>query len=388
MQQRRRVLFAIGSLECGGSERQLLGILQHLDRAKFEPHLYLLNRCGDFLNDVPSDVSITSFSDVPKRGLYFPGHIMRQQIAHLTSHLETLKPHAVYDRAFLLPLVTAPATRRTGIPRVSAIVSDPARALQFSVKRFRRFKRAILLRACQQAARVVAVSDGVRQAALAYYGFDKAKVTTIPNGYVFEQIEELARQPLNQAAIPSDCFHIVSVGRLQHEKDFETLIAAVSQVSRRRTRQEKQLRVSLVGDGPSRRDLEQLVSISGLSDVVQFVGYQSNPFAWLRSAELFCLTSKYEGLPNVLVEAIACGVPAISTDCPHGPREILAGGEFGALVPVGDVEALATSILAVMRDPNAARQKAQAALGSIKQRYSMASSVGQLESLLDEIALS
>jgi glycosyltransferase involved in cell wall biosynthesis len=380
MQERRRVLFAIGSLACGGSERQLLGILKNLDRTQFEPHLYLLNRTGDFLEDVPDDVSVTAFSDLPRSGYYFPGRIMRQQIAHLTNHLESLKPHAVYDRAFLLPLVTAPATKRACVPRVSTIVSDPHRALQFSVKRFRRFKRAILHRACQQATRVVAVSAGVRQAAIDYYGISENKVEMISNGFEFDEIEAQATDGKTEIARQEDAFHIVSVGRLQHEKDLETLISAVAQVSRQQPT--RKLQVTLVGEGPSRSNLEQLATASGLDDVVQFVGYQSNPFAWMKAADLFCMTSKYEGMPNVLVEAIICGVPVISTDCPHGPHEILDGGRLGGLVPVGDSNALANSICDVMDNPNTAKQKAKSAKISIMERYSMPSSVKQLESLL------
>jgi glycosyltransferase involved in cell wall biosynthesis len=378
MSKRRRILFAIGSLECGGSERQLLGILNHLDRERFEPHLYLLNRTGDFLGDVPDDVPITAFSDVPVRGLYFPGRIMRQQVAHLTDHLRTSKPDCLYDRAFLLPLVTAPATSKTGIPRVSAIVSDPDRALTFSVHRFRRFKRAILRRACRQASKIVAVSDGVREASIDYYGLDPKRVVTIANGFEFDRINQLAQATEIERLDQSDTFHIVSVGRLQQEKDFETLIAAVAKVRQQTSRT---IRLTLVGDGPSRQSLEQ----QARDNPVQFVGFQSNPFPWMKAADLFCLTSKYEGMPNVLVEAMACGTPVISTDCPHGPREILADGKYGALVAVRDANALANAIISAMNDPDLLRQQANAATASIQQRYSMASSVGQLESLFLEL---
>lgn len=386
MHNRRRVLFVIGSLDCGGSERQVIGILKNLDRTQFEPHLYLLNRTGDFLSDVPDDVSITAFSDASSpSGWYFPGRIMRQQIAHLTQHLQTLRPDVVYDRAFLLPLVTAPATKRTGIPRVTTIVSDPARALQFSVKRFRHFKRSILKRSCQQATRVIAVSEGVRQAAIEYYALPEHVVETIPNGYAFEEIIQLADEPNPQAASEPNAFHIVSVGRLQHEKDFETLIEATAKVVG--TQIEKTIRVSIVGAGPSQAALEQLIVSHDLKSVMQCVGFQSNPYSWMKSADLFCLTSKYEGLPNVLIEAMACGVPVISTDCPHGPNEILCGGELGEIVTVGDIAALAQAIAGVISNPVDARQRASLALASIQERYSMATSVHQLEDLLLEVAI-
>ena len=95
---------------------------------------------------------------------------------------------------------------------------------------------------------------------------------------------------------------------------------------------------------------------------MQCVGFQANPYSWMKSADLFCLPSKYEGLPNVLIEAMACGVPAISTDCPHGPNEILCGGELGEIVPVGDSAALAQAIAGVISNPVDARQRASLAL--------------------------
>ena len=109
MSRRLRVLFAIGSLAAGGSERQILNILRHIDRQHIEPHLYLLDRSGEFLRDVPTDVCIAAFSDEhPTANWYFPGRIRRQQVAHLSKVLVEQRIDVLYDRTFLMPLITTP----------------------------------------------------------------------------------------------------------------------------------------------------------------------------------------------------------------------------------------------------------------------------------------
>jgi glycosyltransferase involved in cell wall biosynthesis len=110
-------------------------------------------------------------------------------------------------------------------------------------------------------------------------------------------------------------------------------------------RQSHPARLLILGEGELHADLWRLVQALGLTDAVAMPGYEPNPFAYMRRARVFVLSSRYEGLPNALIQAMACGCPVVSTDCPSGPREILDGGRYGALVPVGDVDALADAIV-------------------------------------------
>jgi glycosyltransferase involved in cell wall biosynthesis len=133
---------------------------------------------------------------------------------------------------------------------------------------------------------------------------------------------------------------ILAVGRLTKQKDFPTLIRSFAQV-----RQNVPARLLILGEGVDRDELEALVRQLGLQDDVSLPGFVDNPYAYMHRAGLFVLSSRWEGLPTVLIEALYCGRPVIATDCPSGPREILANGRFGALVPVGDVEALSRAIV-------------------------------------------
>jgi len=136
------------------------------------------------------------------------------------------------------------------------------------------------------------------------------------------------------------------VGRLAVQKDFPTLLRAFA-----RLRAARPARLMILGEGDRRSELEQLASALGISADVRLPGFVENPLAYMRRAAVFVLSSIYEGFGNVLVEALACGCPIVSTDCPGGPAEILEHGRFGRLVPVGDVAALGDALLATLAAP-------------------------------------
>jgi len=154
---------------------------------------------------------------------------------------------------------------------------------------------------------------------------------------------------------------LVTVGRLVDLKDHVTLINAFAKV-----REDIDVRLYIIGDGPNRKKLERLGQTLGLADDIRFLGWQRNPFALLKQADAFVLSSRFEGFGNVIVEAMACGLPVISTDCPSGPHEILEGGETGVLVPVGDVDALAQAITAMLSNRQKLAEYAQKSKSRVK----------------------
>jgi glycosyltransferase involved in cell wall biosynthesis len=154
---------------------------------------------------------------------------------------------------------------------------------------------------------------------------------------------------------------VLAVGRLAGQKDFPTLLRAFAQV-----RATRPVHLLILGEGKRRPQLEALAAALGVAEYVALPGVSENPFAYMARAAVFVLSSAYEGLPTVLVEALACGCPVVSTDCPSGPAEILDGGSYGPLVPVGNDTALAQAILSVLDtppDPDCLR--ARAALFSV-----------------------
>lgn len=194
--------------------------------------------------------------------------------------------------------------------------------------------------AYRRASAVACVSEGVATDLIQNHRIPAAKIRVVPNPTITESVLALARREVNHPWFNSEIPVILGVGRLTRQKSFGTLIRAVSRV-----RESMPVRLVILGDGPQRVELEHLIESLRLQDCVDLVGYQPNPYPFLANADLFVLSSEWEGSPNALIEALACGTPVVATDCPSGPREILQSGKYGPLVAVGDHDAMARAIV-------------------------------------------
>jgi glycosyltransferase involved in cell wall biosynthesis len=195
------------------------------------------------------------------------------------------------------------------------------------------------------AAAIVAVSRGVRDDLISTIGLTNRRVDVIYNPLDLEHVDSLSVQDF----VPKDDTRplILAAGRLESPKDFPCLIRAFAQLSKKRP-----ARLVILGQGSLRDALEAQVKSLGLAGSISLPGFVENPYAWMKRAELFVLSSAWEGLPNVLIEAMACGTRVVSTDCRAGAAEILEDGKWGRLVPVGDANALAEAMDATLDDPN------------------------------------
>lgn len=374
-----RVLFLIGSLRAGGSERQTVNILRFLDRSRFTPLLYLIAREGEMLAEVPADVPITSWSE--RRGrerLYIPGGAQFRQARDLARVLRDEQIDVLYDRTWQMTLLAGAASRGLGVRRISAAVSDPRLALEHSRERFRSLKRELLRLSYRRADCVAAASEGVRDALIGYFGLEPQRVRVVRNIIDLERIQQLSEAEAPR--LEPDRFHVIFAGRLGAEKGPQYLLQATDELVNQRGRRD--VCVHLLGDGPLRRELEERVRTVRLERHVRFEGYQPNPYSWMKRAQLFCLPSLYEGLPNALLEALACGVPAIAADCPHGPAEILQGGRFGRLAPTADPAALADAIEDAMLNYPEWKARAETARNFVEESFSPQAAVANLQELL------
>jgi glycosyltransferase involved in cell wall biosynthesis len=194
---------------------------------------------------------------------------------------------------------------------------------------------------------IVAVSEGVADDLASLVGIDRSRITRIYNPVVTPQLAILAAKPLSHHWFaPAQHPVVLGVGRLTAAKGFETLIRAFATVRRHRP-----VRLVILGEGSERRNLLTLAMQLGVEEDVSLPGFVDNPYQYMRRAAVFVLSSRWEGFGNALVEAMACGTPVVSTDCPHGPREILEGGRHGTLAAVGDHAALARAIVARLDNP-------------------------------------
>lgn len=194
---------------------------------------------------------------------------------------------------------------------------------------------------------VIAVSRGVAQDTLEITRMPADRVFSISNPVITPELSRAAEQEPDHPWFKGGPIAVVlGVGRLTPEKDFPTLIRAFAELVRHR-----EARLVLLGEGPLEGVLRAEVDRLGLNERVDFAGYQSNPFCFMKRASLLVMSSAWEGSGNVLVEAMALGTPVVSTDCPFGPAETLAGGKYGPLVPVGDVPALARAMEETLAHP-------------------------------------
>jgi glycosyltransferase involved in cell wall biosynthesis len=384
MRKPLQVVFAVGSMAGGGSERQVATILQQLDRKRISPTLYLLDRSGEFLQDVPADVPVISCGDtLQPSAFYVPGGAYRRQVRHLTQTLREGGFDLLYDRTILMACVAGPAARRAGARRVAAVVADPDRDTQAMFRRFGWLKRRILQAGYRDAARVIANSDGLRRAVAERFQLPEARTAVIPNGFDVSFIQQQATVDSHVSINPRQT-HIAAMGRFQPQKGFPDLIRAVRHLIV--DRQRSDLVLWLLGTGPEESLYRRLIAEEpSIADHVRLPGFLPNPFSFISRVRLFCLSSHYEGSPNALVEAMACGTPVIATNCPYGPREILEGGRLGELVSPGDWAALAEAIDRVITDEAMAHERAVLAVASVQERFDAKRSVRQLEDLFESL---
>jgi glycosyltransferase involved in cell wall biosynthesis len=381
-----RVLLAIGEMSGGGSQRQMIGILQRLDRARFQPELYVVSSGGELLAEVPADVPIHVFGKRYRSPRWiYPGQAHRARVRDLATLLSERRIDVVYDRTYHMTLITAGAVRKRSTPRASVIVTDPQRDFETNAERFRFVKRLLLRQAYQSADRVVAVSEGVRQAAIRRYALRPENTITLYNAFDIERSDRLMAEPLSDSeAKPNDGrFEIVAAGRLHPQKGFAYLLEAIHQLVN--DRGQRQIHLRILGTGSLERELRQFITSRGLELYVTLAGFRQNPLPYFKQADLFCLPSLYEGMPNALVEAMLCSVPVVAADCPSGPAEVLGNGRLGHLVPPADPHALTEAIADAIVNNEQWRKLVPAARAHIEQTFGPQVAMERLESLLESL---
>jgi glycosyltransferase involved in cell wall biosynthesis len=292
-----------------------------------------------------------------------------RRLPPLVDYFRRARPDAVFAAEPGYSAIAVWARRRSGL-RSRVVVSERIQVSRYAPVRSpwgSPRQRPLLRRAYLEADAIVAVSDGVANDLATYAGIPRERIRTVYNPVVGPDLIARAREPLNHPWFaPGQPPVILGAGRLDPQKDFATLIRAFARVRARRA-----ARLVILGaDGPPElgytADLKAMPGALGVAQDVAMPGFVENPYAFMARASNFVLSSTYEGLPGVLIQALACGCPVVSTDCPSGPREILDHGRFGPLVPVGDDAALARAIEQVLDNPlPSERLRARADLFSV-----------------------
>lgn len=281
-------------------------------------------------------------------------------LSDLTNYLRREQPDALLSAKTHANLVAIWARKIADGP-TRIIVSERSTmstVIQKSRKWRWRFTLPLIRKVYPQADLVIAVSNGVADDVSSCTGLSRERITAIYNPILTDQIKAQSIIPVSHPWFDTEKIPIIlGVGRLVPAKDFSTLLKALAHI-----RATRAARLVILGEGRERQTLENLAVELGIMSDCWLPGFEANPYAYMSRATVFVLSSLLEGLPNALIEALACGCPVVSTNCRSGPQEILANGVFGSLVPVGDDRALADAILHTMdHPPNAERLRSRAA---------------------------
>lgn len=327
----KKLLFVIPSLGCGGAEKILIQLLAALNKDSYETELIVFQQrvlgCASFQVSLP-------VTDLKKKGAYDTLKL----ILKLTRAIKEKQPDLIISfitYANYLTLI-AKIISGTTTPIVVAehgVVSKIGTGLSGTIKKL------IVRTVYPWATRVIAVSDGSRKELIQKFKLSEDKITVIPNGVDIKHINRLAQETVSHPWFNERIPIFITIGRLSKVKNHKLLICAFSLLA-----QKGDYRLAIIGEGDQESNLQELAKFLRVESKVAFLGYQPNPYSYLKKASVFVLSSSWESFSLVIVEAMCLRVPVISTDCPFGPREIIDNKINGILVKPHNAQSLAKAM--------------------------------------------
>jgi len=369
----RTILFVLPSLGWGGAERTILNIVNHLDRERYRPILTLYRKEGSYLSLLREDIHVEELKSSRARF----------SIPRLSHVIRTLKPGLIFSTIRYINLATTLSSMlaRTGTP-VLLRESNHQTAAGIGTRSWR---EQLVGWSYRRAQKVVSLSNGVREDVIKRYQLPPEQVITIYNPVDLDNIAELAVKPVNDSTFQQEIngnlyFQIIAVGALERQKGYDLLIKAVARLDH------IPYKLRILGEGSEKERLTRLVRDLGVEDRVLLMGFQKNPYAWMVGADLFVLSSRWEGFGHVITEAMACGTPVLAARCRAGPDEIITNDVDGRLCEPESISSLAYHIDELWREPAKRKRYATMARESIR-RFDVGIIVRNYERLFSEVAV-
>ncbi|CAM4411274.1 glycosyltransferase [Paenibacillus tarimensis] len=339
----KKIVFITPSLRGGGAERVVVHLLRHMNRDNIKLGLIALKLEGPYVSHLPDDAEIV---DLGTRRV-------RHSIGKLIKELNRMQPDVVVST--LGHLNVALLALRPFLKNKPKIVLREANAPSFAMRKGKggvKLYRTLYRMFYPKADRVIALSRGMADDLLSFSRMPKDKISIIHNPVVTEEIKRQADEPLDhpwlrEKGAGRELPVCISVGRLVEQKNYDMLLRSFAKAVR-----QTPARLIILGEGPKREHLTALIKELGLEDKVELAGFTGNPYAYMARADLFVMSSSFEGMPNVLLEALAVGLPAVATDC-IGVPDVLDDGRYGTMIPVGAEDALAEAIVNALQQQTA-----------------------------------
>jgi starch synthase (maltosyl-transferring) len=362
---RTSITFLITELDPGGAERALVQIATGLSPDDWKRSVICLSDRGALASTLEeSGIPVTCLG--ARRASSLQG--LWKATAGLTRELHRQQPAVLQTFLWHANIVGRIAARRTGVPHVVSGIRVAEKRGRWRLRLDRWTERYIDRHVC--------VSQAVADFSIRESGLSPQKTVVIPNGVDLETFRNADPVELSSFGIPNEATVLLSVGRLDPQKDPLTLIRATGRLARDRP----DLHLLLIGQGTLEEEIAQAAEAVGIADRVHLAGWQSDIAGIMRSADLLVLTSLWEGLPNVLLEAGASGLPIVATQA-EGVSEIVEDGVTGRLVTIGDEQALAAAIDHVLNDPVAAAESAERLQRQMAERFTWPAVVTQYADL-------
>jgi glycosyltransferase involved in cell wall biosynthesis len=333
----QRIAFFLPTLAGGGAERVALNLLKGMLEQDVLLDFVLADATGPYLDQVPPGVRLINLGT---------GRVTKA-IPALAKYLRETKPVGLLSHMNHANIAAIAAKELARSKTKLVVVEHETLSASKSELRRSKLLRPMMKLLYPRADTIVGVSQGVAADLDCQLGLKPGTVKTVYNPVIDRDTISKAKMPLEHPWFQPDSPPVfLAVGRLSFQKDFSNLIRAFAQL-----RTQKSARLIILGEGELRSELEAEIAQLGIGADVALPGFVPNPYAYMSHATAFVLSSRWEGLPTVLIEAMACGCAVVATDCPSGPEEILAGGKYGRLVPIENAQALAAAMVQALDDP-------------------------------------
>jgi len=374
MAVRRKVCFVLPSLNGGGAERAAVQILNGLDASRWNRAMFLFAREGPYLAELDPTIALAS-SDGRSRWARWSG---------LRKFIADERPDIVMAFLSYFSALSAARAANTGA-KVMFNLQTPMSAFltdadyQWRHAGFKPAFSAMTRIGYAAADAIVATSQGVARDLTSAFGIDPAQIHVLANPVDLDRVRAAAAEPIDESVLPpGDGPLIVAAGRLAEAKNYPLMIDAMAGV-----RDRIAARLCILGEGEFEAPLRSLIAARGLGDAIRLAGFQSNPWKYIARADAFLLTSRYEGFGNVLIEAMACGVPVVAT-ASAGTRDIIRDGVDGVLVEQHAASMVAAAVVGVLASPVRRAEMARAARAAAD-RFAMARVVAGYDHVMTEL---